>query len=89
MPSESQTVWIQIRPDILVGLIWVQTVCESYQQATQSGRVFNLICLSSVDFFFKINDLKKFFRSAIKQLNTDQARHFVGPDLGPNCLQRI
>ena len=19
----------------------------------------------------------------------DQARHFVGPDLGPNCLQRI
>ena len=21
-------------------------------------------------------------------LNPDQARHFVGPDLGPNCLQR-
>ena len=22
-------------------------------------------------------------------LNPDQARHFVGPDLGPNCLQRL
>ena len=24
-----------------------------------------------------------------KSLDPDQARHFVGPDLGPNCLQRI
>ena len=22
-------------------------------------------------------------------LDSDQARHFVGPDLGPNCLQRL
>ena len=22
-------------------------------------------------------------------LNSDQARHFVGPDLDPNCLQRL
>ena len=22
-------------------------------------------------------------------LNPDQARHFVGPDLDPNCLQRL
>ena len=22
------------------------------------------------------------------KLDPDQARHFVGPDLGPNCLQR-
>ena len=22
-------------------------------------------------------------------LDLDQARHFVGPDLGPNCLQRL
>ena len=22
-------------------------------------------------------------------LNPDQAQHFVGPDLGPNCLQRL
>ena len=32
IPSECQAVWIQIRPDILSGLIWVQTVCKSYQQ---------------------------------------------------------
>ena len=27
-----QTVWIQIRTDILSALIWVQTVCKGYQQ---------------------------------------------------------
>ena len=32
IPSGCQTVWIQIRPDILSGLIWVQTVCKGYQQ---------------------------------------------------------
>ena len=26
--SEYQTVWIQIMPDILSGMIWVQTVCK-------------------------------------------------------------
>ena len=26
--------WIQIRPDVLLGLIWVQIVCKSYQQTT-------------------------------------------------------
>ena len=34
IPSECQTIWIQIRPDILSGLIWVQTVCKGYQQTT-------------------------------------------------------
>ena len=24
-----------------------------------------------------------------KSLDTDRARHFVGPDLSPNCLQRL
>ena len=33
IPSECQTDWIQIRPDVLSGLIWVQTVCNGYQQA--------------------------------------------------------
>ena len=37
-PSECQIAWIQIRPDILSGLIWVQTtcICENYQQRTSS-----------------------------------------------------
>ena len=32
------------------------------------------------------------FRNNIRvsnSLDPDQARHFVGPDLGPNCLQRL
>ena len=33
--SECQTVWIQIRPNILLGLIWVQTVWEGYKQTTK------------------------------------------------------
>ena len=32
IPPECQIVWIQIRPNILSGLILVQTVCKSYQQ---------------------------------------------------------
>ena len=32
--SKCQTVWIQIRPDILLVPIWVQTVWNGYQQTT-------------------------------------------------------
>ena len=35
--SECQTVWIQIRTDIMSILIWVQTVCNCYQQTTKVG----------------------------------------------------
>ena len=34
-PIECRTVWIQIRPAILSSLIWDQTVCKGYQQATK------------------------------------------------------
>ena len=27
--------------------------------------------------------------SASNSLEPDQARHFVGPDMGPDCLQRL
>ena len=33
--TECQTVWIQIRTNILSVLIWVQTVCKGYQQTTK------------------------------------------------------
>ena len=33
----SQLVWIQIKPNILLGLIWVQTVCKGYHQKTLAG----------------------------------------------------
>ena len=33
--SECQTVWTQIMTDIMLVLIWVQTVCKNYQQTTK------------------------------------------------------
>ena len=42
IPSEYQTVWIQIRPHILLGLIWVQTVCKGYQQTTLGGTALTI-----------------------------------------------
>ena len=47
--------------------------------------------LSSADFFSsKLTSLKTFFRATIRVSNSlepEQARHIVGPDLVPNCLQ--
>ena len=47
--------WVQIRPDIFSGLIWVQTVCMGYQQKKNSrqelrvrmtaNNIFHLIIL--------------------------------------------
>ena len=41
--SECLTVWMQIRPHILSGLIWVQTVCKGYQQTTLVGKELSTI----------------------------------------------
>ena len=47
--------------------------------------------LSSADFFFQ-NQLFRKILSGIprvsNRLDPDQTRRFVGPDLGPNCLQK-
>ena len=58
---------------------------------------FFVICgFLFLNFFFQKNlsgiFSKKSFRNTIRvsnSLDPDQARHFVGPDLGPNCLQRL
>ena len=50
--------------------------------------VFHRLLIFFSIFFF----LKNYFRNATKvsiSLDLDQVRHFVGPDLGPNSLQRI
>ena len=47
--------------------------------------------LSSADLFQNQFFFKTSFRNTIRvsnKLDPDQARHFVGPDLGPNCLQK-
>ena len=38
-----QTIWSQIRPDEMSGLIWVQTVCKGCQQKTPAVKEFKLI----------------------------------------------
>ena len=49
--SECQTHCIQIRPYVLLGLLWVQNVCKSYQQTTLGDKELNK--LSS----YKCNEL--------------------------------
>ena len=47
--------------------------------------------LSSADSISKSTFSKNYFRNIIRvsnSLDPDQARHFVGPDLSPNCMQR-
>ena len=48
--------------------------------------------LSCAEFFLKINFIEKQIRNAIRastSLSPDQDRPPVGPDLGPNYLQRL
>ena len=54
----------------------------------------NFACFLSPADFFSSNStfLKIHFRDTIRvsnSLDQDQARRFVGPDLGPNCLLRL
>ena len=54
------------------------------------GEFFPLFCRLLI--FSKSTFLKNSFRNTIRvsnSLDPDQARHSVGPDLGPNCLQKL
>ena len=77
---ERRTAWIQIRPDILWSLIWVQTVqLKRFLQAKQSTQVHvtKSLCINGDN---TIRDITR----ALNGLDPDQARHFVEPDLDPN-----
>ena len=50
IPFECQTDLIQIRPDVLSGLFWVQSVCKGYEQTTLVGK-----WLTYDTFFFYIS----------------------------------
>ena len=53
---QCQTVWIQIRPDILSGLIWVQTVCRGNQQMTLIDKELNTCHhMSRIRIFFLLS----------------------------------
>ena len=56
-----------------------------------AGKFFMLLLLSS-DFFQNYFFSKKSFRNTFRVsngLDSDQDQHFVSPDMGPNCLQRL
>ena len=73
----------------LVGLN-VDTVNTNQNKLIACWVIFHLL-LSSAD-FLKINFFKKSFRNTIRvtnRLDPGQVRHYVGLDLGANCLQRL
>ena len=47
-----------------------------------------MIFMSSAD-FFQNGLLQKISFRVSDSLNPDQDQRFVGPDLGPNCFQRL
>ena len=53
----------------------------------------NFTLFLSPDLFYKINFSKKFlqehYQRETNSLDPDQDWHFVGPDLGPYCLQKL
>ena len=61
IPLKCQTVWIQIKPDILSCLIWVQLICKGYQRPTLvSDNCKNFMSRSKYDDGFqKIDHLRK------------------------------
>ena len=53
---------------------------------------FSCFCCVSADFFQNLIFKKYSLRNTIRvsnRLDPDQIRHFVSPDLGPNCLLRL
>ena len=64
-------------------------VVHNYPQEAAPWENFSCFYLSSADFVSKLT-FKKFLQEYHWRirLNPDQAPHFVGPDLGPNCLQK-
>ena len=51
-----------------------------------------MLVLTSADFFSESTFSKYSFRNTTRvssSLDSDQDRHSVGPDLGPNCLQPL
>ena len=57
IPSECQTICIQIRTDVMSVLIWIQMVCKRYQETTLVGKELNVKC---TDYGAILKDIKQF-----------------------------
>ena len=58
---------------------------------TKKWAIFHALCRRLI-FFLQNHISKSSFRNTIRASNSldpDQARHYVGPDLDPNCLQML
>ena len=64
--SESQTVWIQIRPD----LIWVQAICQDYGQTTLAGHEVKISMVRVKVSIFFIENMMLFSCDSTDLINT-------------------
>ena len=77
IPSEFQTDCIKVRPDILSGLIWDQTIYKNYWQITIAG----------INFFLNASsDFCRLLITFANSLGSEQDRQNIGTDLNSNCL---
>ena len=60
IPSECQTVWIQIKPDIMSGLIWIQTVCKGYQQTILVSHLLDTSQKSNTGMYFDCSEINPY-----------------------------
>ena len=87
---------------ILGTLLWLMVICwYSYLIYTELVPCDWILCMLGnfsqffvvCCYFFQIHLFpRNYFRNTIRVSNSfdqDQAQHSVGPDLGPNCLQRL
>ena len=69
---ECQTVWTQIRPDILSGLIWVQTICKLMPRQSSSTPIkyVNYLIVISIN----TNENCRNKRNCVKRKNKEKRR---------------
>ena len=80
---ECQTVWIQIRTDVLSVLIWVQTVCKGSQPTTNSPHARKVhfhvaILLESIYFYCKFLIALRYNDQELFTLRCSPACHIFG-----------
>ena len=68
---ECQAVWIQIMPDVLSSLIWVQIVCKGYQQTT----------LVSKEFMTTVKQIRELTRNSESGIYIKLKKHQIFPSL--------
>ena len=68
------------------------TILHTYLHLCLLGNIACFLTPADYMYFSKSSVLKNSFRNAIRvsnSLDPDQARHYVAPDLGPHCSQRL